>query len=242
MSVAADLSEADRAALRLAVTRVRDVPAHEILIDDGDRPEVVHVVLEGFACRYKLLSDGGKQIMAWLVPGDFCDLQVAVLGRMDHTIATVSASRIGAIDRAQIDVLFNTSPALSHALWWASLVQEAILREWLVGIGRRDAAGRMMHLLCELHARLTAAGLAQDDRFTFPLSQSELADTLGISPVHVNRTVQLLRHEGLIEWTRNELVFKDVARLCSLACFDPNYLHLERRRRRGAHLDGRDAS
>lgn len=233
LGLAADLSQSDLDALTGAVEHIREVPARTILIDEGDRPEHVHVVLEGFAYRYKLLGDGGRQIMAWLVPGDFCDLHVALLGRMDHVVSTASPSRVGLMSRNQVERIIDASPALSRALWWASLVQEAILREWLVNLGRRDAESRMAHFFCELHARLGSVSLAKGDAIEFPLTQAELADSLGLSTVHVNRTVQALREQGLVEWSGKKLVLKDVESLRERAGFDPTYLHVERRSVRG---------
>lgn len=233
LSLAGELAGEDLDALTWAVKQVRRVPAHTVLIDEGDRPEYVHVVLEGFAFRYKVLPDGERQVLAWLVPGDFCDLHVAVLGEMDHAIATVSESTIGQIPTDQVEQLAQTSPALSRALWWASLVQEAILREWLVNLGRRTAEGRMAHFFCELHARLASVELVGDGALDFPLTQAELADSLGISAVHTNRTLQVLRDAGLVQWTGRKLVLANIDGLRKLAQFDPNYLHLQPRSRRG---------
>lgn len=229
LSLAADLSTSDLDALTCAVAEVREVPPQTILIDEGDRPERVHVVLDGFACRYKFLPDGGRQMLACLLPGDFCDLHAAVLGTMDHTVATVCASRVGSISRADVERITNTSRTLSRALWWASLTQEAILREWLVGLGRRDAENRMIHFFCELHERLNAVGLADGGSIDLPLTQTDLADVLGLSSVHVNRTVQSLRERGLISWTEGKLVLKKIDRLRELADFDASYLHHKRR-------------
>ena len=224
-----DLSQDDLNALARAIEHVHEAPAHKVLIEEGDRPEYVHVVLDGFAYRYKLLSNGARQIIAWLVPGDFCDLHVAVLEEMDHTIATASPSRIGRIPRAQVEHLTDTSPALSHAFQWASLVDAAILREWVVSLGRRDAEGRMAHLFCELHARIAAVDLVRGATVKLPLTQTELADTLGVTAVHVNRILQSLRERKLIRWASNSLVLEDIEALRELAGFDPNYLHLQRR-------------
>jgi len=227
----AALSSADVKALESSVTAVRQIETHEDLIEEGDRPEFVHVVLEGFACRYKLLEDGGRQIMAWLVPGDFCDLHIAILGEMDHNIGTLSSSKIALIRPDSVVELTQTSAALSKALWWASLVDEAILREWLVGMGRRAADRQIAHLFCELLARLQAVGRAPRNVLTMPVTQAQLADTVGLTPVHVNRTVQHLRELGLITWRDRNLTIVDVDGLQAFADFDPNYLHLSKRAR-----------
>lgn len=222
----AHLSPADREAIERSVIETRQVAAHEDLVREGDRPDHVHVVLDGFACRYKLLPDGGRQIMAWMVPGDFCDLPGAILGLMDHNIATLSASRIAFIPRATVMALIEVSPALTRALWWVTLVDEAVLREWLVNMGRRPADRQIAHLFCELLVRLQAVGLASENTLHLPLTQLEMADTLGLTSVHVNRVVQQLRDQGLISWRGKTLTLHDVPALKTFASFDPNYLHL----------------
>jgi CRP-like cAMP-binding protein len=222
----ARLSAADEAILAEACSDVRSFAPRADVILEGARPDNVHAVLEGFACRYKLLPDGGRQIMAWLVPGDFCDLHVAILGEMDHGIATLSGSKIAFISRVRVEGLIRESPALARALWWATLVDEAILREWLVNMGRRAADKKVAHLFCELLIRLRVVGLATEDSMDLPLTQVELADTVGLSSVHVNRVVQHLRDLGLISWRDRTLKVRDVAGLKAFAGFDPNYLHL----------------
>ena len=221
----ARLSAEDEQALIAACIDVRDVPAHTDLIQEGDHSDTVHAVLEGFACRYKLLPDGGRQIMAWLVPGDFCDLHVALLGEMDHGIATLSASKIAFISRQQVADL-TARASLSRALWWATLVDEGVLREWLVNMGRRPADKQIAHLFCELLMRLRTVGLADADTVDLPLTQVELADTVGLSSVHVNRVTQQLRDLGLISWRGHTLKVVDLAGLEAFAGFDGNYLHL----------------
>ena len=225
----AELSDEDRRRLTDAIGHVRQVEAHHDLIGEGDRPEEVHLIVEGFACRYKNLPDGQRQIMAFLVPGDICDLHVAILGQMDHGIATVSACKVADIPRRVIEELTSAHPAINRALWWATLVDEGTLREWLVGMGRRPADKRMAHLFCELLVRLDSVGLASDNGFDFPLTQDELADTLGLSTVHANRTLQTLRDKGLITLSGRRLTVLDVERLRDFAGFNPNYLHLRKR-------------
>ncbi len=221
-----DLSEADQDALRNAVSRRRTFEAHQDIIAEGERPSDVHVVLEGFACRYKLLPDGTRQIMAWLLPGDACDLNVFGLGPMDHGIATLSASTIALIPNAALERLSKDSVAITRALWWATLVDEAILREWLVAMGRRPADQRIAHLFCELVARLTAVGLAEGGTVELPITQVELADTVGLTSVHVNRIIQQLRDQGMIVWREGMLDILRPQALQDFADFDPAYLHL----------------
>lgn len=225
----AHLTDEDCAKLQQASARTRQVGKRQDLIQEGDRPEFVQLVLDGFACRYKLLRDGSRQIMALLVPGDFCDLHVAILGEMDHGIATLSPCTIAEISRDTVRDLTLNHPRLAHAFLWATLVDEAVLREWLVNMNQRDADHRMAHLFCELLVRLQMVGLADETSFGLPMTQNELGDLLGLSNVHVNRTLQTLREAGLIEWKSQRLTIPDVARLNAYAEFKPNYLHLTKR-------------
>jgi CRP-like cAMP-binding protein len=224
------LGDDDRRLLDELTTNVHEVPARTDLIREGDRPEDVHLVLEGFACRYKLTEDGRRHIMAYLVPGDFCDLHVAILGQMDHTIGTLSPARVVHIPRRDIDRLVQR-PTLAKALWWATLVDEAVLREWLVNVGARDAAKALAHLFCELLVRLRAVGLADANSYEFPLTQDELADTAGVTAVHINRSLKALRGEGLVTFHGKRVVISDAERLFAYSGFNPNYLHRDRRMR-----------
>lgn len=232
----AALSEEDRRFLDRAVTDKRRFGAGADIIAEGAAPEFVHVVMEGYACRYKTVEDGGRQIMAWLVPGDFCDLHVALLGEMDHSIAALSACRIGLMSRRIIAEITDTRPQISRAMWWATLVDEGILREWLVGMGRRPADTRIAHLFCELQARLAAVGLDDGGAMDLPVNQVELADTVGLTPVHVNRVIQRLREEGLIQLDGRRLTLLDLKALQAFAGFDPNYLHLDANSKAGGGL------
>ncbi len=219
------MPEADKRLLDEVVRRSREVGAREDLIREGDAPSDVHLVLEGFACRYKILEDGRRQIVAYLVPGDLCDPHVFILRTMDHDIATLSPCRVVDIPRRQVLEMMDR-PALARALWWATLVDEATLREWLVNIGARTAEQRIAHLLCELLLRLQTVGLADSDRYELPITQAELADTVSLTSVYVNRVVQRLRRNGLIAVRGKILVILDVERLKAFSGFNPNYLHL----------------
>lgn len=189
----------------------------------------MRLVLSGFACRYKILRDGKRQIVALLLPGDFCDLHVAILGAMDHGIATFSPCTIADLSRAKVLDLTEQYPRIGRALWGATLVDEAVLREWLVNIGRREGVQRMAHLFCELLMRFQAVGLADGDSYPFPLTQTDLADVLGLTSVHVNRMLQVLRQAGLIVLQKQRLAIPDVDRLKAFCDFNPDYLHLVKR-------------
>ena len=225
----ARLTDEDRTVLQDLSSRSRRIAAKHDISPEGERPEDVHLVMEGFACRYKILPDGRRQIIAFLVPGDFCDLHVSILGEMDHSIGTGWGCTIVDIPRATIDNLAAHHPRIMRALWWATLVDEGTLREWLVNMGQREADRQMAHLFCELLVRLRSVGCASEDSFDFPISQTDLADTLGISSMHVSRVLQELRAKGLVEWKSRRLHIPNVERLKAFAGFDPKYLHLKRR-------------
>lgn len=220
------LTDADRAKLRDAAARTRRVGPRQDLLREDEPPGDVRVVLEGFACRKKALPGGGRQVMAFLLPGDFCDLHAAVLGRTDHAVGTLTPCTVADIPPAAVEELTAEHPRLRRALWWATLVDEAILREWLVNVGRRPADQRLAHLLCELLARLGAVGLADADGCGLPLAAADLGDTLGLSPVRLNLSLQRLRADGLAALEAGRLRVLDAERLRAFGEFDPSYLHL----------------
>ena len=221
----APLGADDKGFLDDLIRKKRTVERGQDIILEGDAPDNIHLILDGFACRYKLTSDGERHIMAYLVPGDFCDLHIAILREMDHSIGALSPCHVVDIPNTHIENL-TERPKLMRALWWATLVDEAILREWLVNIGQREAPQRLAHLFCELLLRLNAVDLTTMKGFELPITQSELADTLGLSAVHVNRSLQMLRAEGLIELKDRNLLILDPRRLMKFSGFNSNYLHL----------------
>lgn len=229
LATVADLRASDVEKLIALCNDVRMVPARQDILSEGERPDHVHVMIEGWAARYKTLRDGSRQIVAYLIPGDFCDLHVAVLPQMDHGIVALTTCRIAYIPSGELDALTSDHNGLTKALWWATLVDEGVLREWILNVGRRDAYERIAHLLCEMHARMKMVGLVEDGRLALPLTQDQLADTTGLTPVHVNRTLQRLRKENLIELGKGVLTVLDVGALREAAGFNGNYLHIRRR-------------
>jgi CRP-like cAMP-binding protein len=222
----AKLTDEDRRILDKLVAKPHRIGPREDIISEGEEPDSVHLVMEGFACRYHILPDGKRQIMAYLVPGDICDFHVAILGEMDHSIGTLTACSLVDIPHETVHDITTNHPNLNRAFWWATLVDEGILREWLVSLGRRSADQRLAHLFCELLIRLQTVGLADHNSFEMPLTQEELADTLGLSNVHVNRMMQELREKRLISTNGRRLTIGNVARLQEFAEFNPNFLHL----------------
>ena len=220
------LSEADRTLLERISAETRLVAPNTDLVREGDKPDGVFLIMEGMACRHKHRTNGARQIMAYLLPGDLGDLDVALLDRMDHSITTMSACRVTRIAPETVAHIQQHHPQIARALRMSSLVDEATLREWLVNVGRRSAIERIAHLLCELLVRLQAVGVATEDSYALPLTQGDLADTTGMSTVHVNRSLQELWRQGLIEFKNRRLKILNLPRMRGAGGFQANYLQL----------------
>ena len=227
LAALAPLSASDKSLLtQICEGRSRIVEARTDIIREGTPPGGVFLILDGFACRYKIRATGARHISAYLLPGDTCDLDAALLARMDHSIGTLSPCRVVQIEPATISALL-AEPQIATALRRSALVEAATLREWLVNVGIRTALERLAHLFCELLLRLQVVGRATSDSFDLPLTQQDLADTTGLSNVHVNRVLQELRRQRLIELRSRSLRILNPSGLKAAAEFKPNYLHLE---------------
>jgi CRP-like cAMP-binding protein len=222
------LSPDDSEALVQISRNVRYVEARRDLIAEGDEPRHVHLILEGWGCCYKQLPDGKRQIVSLLLPGDFCDLNAYVAKAMDHSIGAISRLKVARITPEEISELSAERPRIIQALSWNELVMASIQREWTLNVGQRSAYERLAHLLVEIYIRLAMAGRAHDGRCDFPLTQNDLAEATGLTAVHVNRTLQELRRNGLIELDRRQLQILDLQQMIEVSMFNPNYLHLDR--------------
>ena len=211
----------------------------QTIIDEGEKVRNIHLVLTGLAARTKFLEDGQRQIMAFLVPGDLCDVEVFVLAAMDHSITALSDVTCVLIPATVIEDLLTESSSLTRALWWSTMTDTAILRERIIDHGSRDARESIAHLCYEMLIRYRIVGETTDDAFPFSITQEDLADATGITPVHVNRTLQDLRSEGLIELRNKVLTVLDPKGLREVAQFNPNYLHLDRTEQRDPEVVGR---
>ncbi|MFC0408824.1 Crp/Fnr family transcriptional regulator [Roseomonas elaeocarpi] len=222
------MSAEDRLALdQLTTLRLRRCGAREDVISEGEVPRDVNLILSGWACRYKQLEDGRRQILAFFLPGDICDLNVYILREMDHSVAALTPLVVGELPRDALEEVMQRHPRIAKALWWETLVNAATQREWTVSLGKRSAFERMSHLFCELFFRLRAIGFTSESQCELPLTQAELADATGLSAVHVNRTLQELRGAGLIQLKDRVLRIPDLRALKEAALFNPNYLHLD---------------
>jgi CRP-like cAMP-binding protein len=222
----ARLAPDEKAALLRLPLRLKAVAGHQDIVREGETPSESCLIVGGFVCRYSTTAEGKRQILSFHVPGDIPDLQSLHLIVMDHSLGTVVPSKLAFIQHEDLRRLMRSHPRLGDLLWRDTLIDAAVFRQWMVGLGRRDAHGRIAHLLCELLVRLRAVELVEDDAFTLPVTQAELADALGISTVHVNRVLQDLRAENLITWRGETLKVLDWEGLQRAGEFDPTYLHL----------------
>ena len=222
------LSDEEKQVLEGAIAHTKTVHRGEDMIREGDRPKESILLLEGFAGRYKLLRNGKRQITSLHILGDFADLHSFYLKTMDHAVAALTPCKIALVPHEAIHQITENHPHLARLLNLSIAVDGAVHRQWLAMAGRASAHVRFAHLLCELFLRLQ--GMKQTDGKTFrlPLTQAELGDVLGISAVHVNRTLQELRREGLLTWRGNLVVVEDWERLQNVAEFDPTYLNFQK--------------
>jgi CRP-like cAMP-binding protein len=225
MSGMANLTAADVAALEAATAHPRRYAARKDLIREGDEPGPMLVVLEGWLCRYKILPNGSRQIMAFLMPGDACDLHIRLLAEMDHGIQAITPAKVATVTRDAMQTMMRDHPNISQAMYTAQLVDEGVMRAWIVSMGRRSSIERVAHLICELYLRARMIGLATDSDFAFPISQLVLADALGMTAVHINRVLKELRLAGAMTLGRGSVSILDAGKLVEIAGFDENYLH-----------------
>jgi len=205
---------------------VRNFEPGQYLLREGDRPQFCTFVLSGFTFRHKFVGDGGRQIVSIHIPGDFIDLQNVLLDESDHNIQALTVAAVAQIDIDVVVDLAFAHPSLGRALWRESLIEASIFREWVANIGRRDARSRTAHLLCELAMRREAAGLGARATFELPMTQEQLGDALGLTAVHINRTLKTLHDEGLIARSKRSVSVADWGKLRDAADFTSGYLHL----------------
>lgn len=221
------LTDEEKDGLASLPMQVVDIRKDQDIVRVGDRPSRSFLLIEGFTCLYKLTGNGKRQIMAFHVPGDLPDLQSLHLEVLDANCSTVSPCKVGFIQHESLERLCSKFPRIGSAFWRETLIEAAIFREWIVSIGQREAYDRVAHLFCEWVVRLRVVGLVRDDKSCdMPLTQSEIGDALGISSVHVSRTLKELRENGLVSLQKNVLSILDWDRLKQAGDFDPAYLHL----------------
>ena len=225
------LSDEEKAVVRgLPLSELTFKPG-QVIINEGDRPKVSLLVASGFTARFQLLEDGGRQICAFHVPGDFIDLHSFTLKQMDHGVLALAETRLVQVPHEKLRDLTEKYPHLSRLLWLLTTIDAAIHRKWIAAMGKQNGADRLAHCLCELFTRLDAVQLLDGQSFQFPVTQTDLADALGLSVVHTNRMVQQLRSEGLLKWVGQQVEILKWGALVKKAKFDPQYLYLDPERR-----------
>ena len=223
----ARLTRKDCAAIAALPLRTRSVDAGADIIAEGDQPRECCLVIDGLLCRYSITGAGDRQIVSFHIAGDLPDRDSLHLAAMDHGVCSVSPARVAFIPQPALLQLIETHPNVALALWRDTVTDGAIYRQWLTSVGRRTARQRLAHLVCEIYMRMAAVGLADGDHFSFPVTQTQLGYALGLSAVHVNRTLQELRHEGLLTWKGPVVMLLDHAALREVGDFDPGYLQLK---------------
>ncbi|WP_424813171.1 Crp/Fnr family transcriptional regulator [Roseococcus sp. YIM B11640] len=206
--------------------RLREYQRGEEIITAHSWPQESCLIVEGFTARAVDLEDGTRQVTGVQVPGDFVDLDALLLRQIDHSVVALSACTTGFTPHKDLIRVTEQAPHLGRMLWLATVIDGAIQRTWIANLGRRSPVAHVAHLVCELYLRLEAAGCASGHRLDFPITQQQLADVLGLSTVHTNRTVQELRRTGLITWMDGTVHILNFHALTRLAAFDPTYLSL----------------
>lgn len=214
-----------RQTIESAMSEVKALPPRHTLVVRGQAIHSSTLLLEGFMCRYMDDRDGHRQLVAVHVPGDFVDLHGFPMHRLDHDVATLGPARIGVFPHETLKRVTADDPQLTRTLWFSTLLDAAMHREWIFRLGRLGADGRVAHLLSELHARLAMVGLARDGRFELAMTQADLAEACGITGVHVNRVLRTLRERGLVTFRSGVVEIADLVALHLCAEFTPDYLY-----------------
>jgi CRP-like cAMP-binding protein len=221
-----NLTVEEQAAIAAMPSTVVHVVQDQRLHAAGDRPTTCLVVLDGIVSSSRDIEDGKRQIMSFYVKGDLPDIRTLHLSVIDCDVFALSAGRIAVVPHGDLRRLLDDNPRIAAAFWRSTLVVASMYREWIVNIGHRSAVSRLAHLMCELMTRLEAVGLAADGTCKLPLTQAHLSAATGLSAVHLNRTLQVLRQRGLLAFAGGRLTIPDRQALAEVARFRPDYLYL----------------
>lgn len=223
----APLGAEGRAALRALPFELKTYPIHSYMVREGERPATCKLIVEGLAYRHKVTVEGARQIVSLHIAGDFIDLESSLVPRADHNVQVLSTCTVAQAPRDAVLELIHQNGTVAHAMWVDTLIDASVYREWVVNVGRRDARQAMCHFLCEFGSRLEAAGLAPAHGYELPMTQEQLADTLGVTPVHVNRVLRELDHEGVVIRHKRFIEVPDWEKLSKIGGFTDSYLHLD---------------
>jgi CRP-like cAMP-binding protein len=223
-----NLSKDDQSAVIDVAGSVKQYERGMDIVSSGQKLSATLIMCSGWAARYKTLEDGRRQILNVLLPGDIFDLQVLVAAEADHSVMAVTNVSVFSVPPSAIRELLSRTATLTSAFWWTQVQEEAFLREQILRNGRQTARERVGSLLLELHRRAQIVDeAAQADGFKLPLTQTHIADALGLTPIHTNRTLRQLQRDGYIERDRNWIWFLDADGLAEICDFDPSYFHLD---------------
>lgn len=220
------VSDEEEKALIAACSGSRRIAAREIFVHAKVPQTTSNLLVRGIVARHMTLEDGSRQIVAIHVPGDFVDLHSFLLNAVEHDIEALTPVTIALFPHERLSLITETHPHLTRLLWMGTLIDASIHREWVLNVGRRRARPRIAHLLCELQVRLSIVGQATSAGFALPLTQADIGDACGLTPVHVNRVLRSLREAGIATIKAGEVRIHDLARLKQDAEFDPYYLHV----------------
>ncbi len=222
-----ELDAEDRKAILALPFHLKNIERNHFIVRERELATHSCLMLKGYSVRSKLSGNGGRQIVAIQMQGEMVDLQNSLLGIADHSVQALTACKVAYIPKQAIVRLAAERPTVGRAMWIDTLVDGSIFREWIMNVGRRDARTRIAHLLCEFALRLKLAGLGEDGDYELPMTQEQLADTTGLTSVHVNRTMKTLEGEGLIHRsTPRSIHIGDWKKLADVGDFDSTYLHL----------------
>jgi CRP-like cAMP-binding protein len=218
------LSDQELSVIEDSIAEVRQLPARKTILKAGEKPEFSIFLIEGFICRYMDDNEGKRQLVALQIPGDFVDLHAFPLTYLDHDNATITRCTVGIVPHDRLRAIQRDMPHLTHMLWFSTLLDAAMHREWIFRMGRLNAVGRLAHFLAETKHRLSAIGRVEKGSFDLPLVQIDLAEATGMTPIHLNRCVRDLRREGIADVRTGQVTVLDKAKLCRIGEFDPAYL------------------
>lgn len=225
LNIVSKLDPADIDAIRALPIAIRHWEGGRGIVSDGERPEQSCLIIEGFCVRSKTTMRGARQILSIHIPGEMPDLQSLHLHVMDHDLVTLAPSTLGFVSRAALRALTHARPNVADALWRDTLIDSAIFREWIVNVGQRPAPARLAHVVLELRRRLEVTKRVDPTEFEFPLTQEQIGEALGITPVHANRIIKQLRQDGILDVGRGRAHVLDETKLVELAQFEDRYLH-----------------
>lgn len=220
-------SQCDRSAFMNLPFSVKSLSPSSYIIREQDITKNCCFLISGFAFRSKIVGNGGRQILSVNIPGELLDLQHAFLGIADHSIQMLSDGDVAFVAAEAVHEIAVAHPAIGRAMWLETLAEGSISREWIANIGRRDARSRVAHLLCEIALRLHSAGLITGNRYELPMTQEQIGDATGLTPVHVNRTLHKLHSDGLITRDKRSVTIENWKALSGVADFNAGYLHLD---------------